>query len=112
MITQIGTTAVYVSDQKAAEEFWTQQVGFEVAARKEMGPGAFWLEVRPKGAQSALVLYPRAAMKEWEEMKPSIVFQCDNFDERPMSSSGPTGKGRRADEPSLGQVPPVRGSGR
>ena len=81
MITQIGTTAVYVSDQKAAEEFWTQQVGFEVAARKEMGPGAFWLEVRPKGAQSALVLYPRAAMKEWEEMKPSIVFQCDKFDE-------------------------------
>jgi lactoylglutathione lyase len=80
MITNIGTAAVYVSDQKTAEEFWTKKIGFEVATKKEMGPGAYWLEVMPKGAQSALVLYPRSEMKEWEEMKPSIVFQCDNFD--------------------------------
>lgn len=81
MITQIGTAAVYVSDQKAAERFWTEQVGFEIAAKKTMGGDAYWLEVRPKGAQSALVLYPRTGMKEWEEMKPSIVFICDDFDE-------------------------------
>jgi lactoylglutathione lyase len=81
MITQIGTAAVYVSDQKAAEDFWTKKIGFEVSSKKEMGGGAYWLEVKPKGAQSALVLYPRSGMKEWEEMKPSIVFQCDNFDE-------------------------------
>jgi lactoylglutathione lyase len=80
MITQIETAAVYVSDQQAAEEFWTKKIGFEVSAKNEMSPGMFWLEVKPKEAQTALVLYPRAAMKEWREMKPSIVFKCDNFD--------------------------------
>lgn len=81
MITNLGTAAVYVSDQKTAEDFWTEKVGFEVSAKKDMGGGAYWLEVRPKGSQSALVLYPRTAMKEWREMKPSIVFECDHFDQ-------------------------------
>ena len=81
MITKIGTAAVYVSDQPAAEEFWTKKMGFEVVAKKEMGGGLYWLEVAPKGGQSALVLYPRSAMQDWERMKPSIVFECDDFDE-------------------------------
>ena len=80
MIVNLATAAVYVSDQKTAEEFWTQKVGFELADKKKMGPDTYWLEVRPRGAESALVLYPRSAMKGWEEMKPSIVFQCDDFD--------------------------------
>lgn len=75
MITQIKTAAVYVSDQREAEDFWAKKIGFEVAAKNEMGDGLYWLEVRPRGAYSALVLYPRSAMKEWNEMKPSIVFQ-------------------------------------
>ena len=90
MITKIGTAAVYVSDQKAAEEFWTSKMGFEVVAKNEMGENLYWLEVTPKGGQSALVLYPRSAMKEWEQMKPSIVFECDNFDEtfKQLKASG------------------------
>jgi predicted enzyme related to lactoylglutathione lyase len=81
MITKIGTAAVYVSDQPAAEEFWTKKIGFEVAAKKEMGGGLYWIEVAPPGGQSALVLYPRSIMEGWEQMKPSIVFECDDFDE-------------------------------
>jgi predicted enzyme related to lactoylglutathione lyase len=81
MITKIATAAVYVSDQPAAEEFWTKQMGFEVTTKKEMGPGFYWLEVAPKGAQSALVLYVRSAMKGWEQMKPSLVFECDDFEQ-------------------------------
>ena len=81
MITKIQTAAVYVSDQNAAEDFWTKKIGFEVAAKKEMGNGNYWLEVKPPGAQSALVIYPRTAMKGWKEMKPSIVFECDDFDQ-------------------------------
>jgi lactoylglutathione lyase len=80
MITEIATAAVYVSDQKVAEDFWARKIGFEVSAKNDMGDGAYWLEVKPKEAGSALVLYPRSAMKGWEEMKPSIVFRCENFD--------------------------------
>lgn len=78
MIRQIATVAVYVDDQQAAKKFWTEKVGFEVVAEFPMGPSAFWLEVAPKGAQTRLVLYPKSMMKNWNELKASIVFECDN----------------------------------
>jgi predicted enzyme related to lactoylglutathione lyase len=79
MITRIATAAVYVEDQQKAKTFWLEKAGFELIRETPMGPGGSWLEVAPKGAQSALVLYPRAMMKGWEEMKPSIVFECDDI---------------------------------
>lgn len=44
-----------------------------------MGPDGEWLEVGPQGAESCLVIYPRAMMGDWEERKPSIVFECDDI---------------------------------
>ncbi|AIE59048.1 VOC family protein [Bacillus methanolicus] len=79
MITKIATAAVYVEDQQKAKAFWTEKVGFEVFRETPMGPGGSWLEVGPKGAETALVLYPKAMMKGWEQMKPSIVFVCDDI---------------------------------
>ena len=80
MIKHISTQAVYVSDQKAAEKFWTEKVGFVVTAKHDMGNGSSWLEVAPKGAQSRIVLYPKSLMEDWEKRGPSIVFQCDDVD--------------------------------
>lgn len=79
MIKQIATVAVYVEDQQKAKEFWTEQVGFEVRVEQPMGPGATWLEVAPAGAASALVIYPKAMMPNAGELKPSIVFVCDDI---------------------------------
>ncbi len=79
MIKQIATVAVYVEDQQKALEFWTQKAGFEVYANHPMGPAANWIEVGPKGAGSRLVLYPRTMMKNWQEQKASIVFECDDI---------------------------------
>jgi lactoylglutathione lyase len=55
-----------------------------------MGPNASWLEVGPQGAETALVIYPKSMMKGWEEMKPSLVFVCDDIDEtyRKMKEKG------------------------
>jgi lactoylglutathione lyase len=78
MIKQILTVAVYVEDQQKAKEFWTKKVGFEVAAEHQMGPNAYWLEVGPKNAESKLVIYPKSMMTNWNELKPSIVFGCDD----------------------------------
>ncbi|MBA2874732.1 VOC family protein [Thermaerobacillus caldiproteolyticus] len=78
MIKRIATVAIYVEDQQKAKEFWTEKAGFEVVAEHPMGPNAFWLEVAPKGAQTALVIYPKTMMKDWNERKPSIVFECDD----------------------------------
>ena len=79
MIQQIATIAVYIEDQQRAVKFWTEQVGFEICRDQPMGPGGSWIEVGPKGAQTCLVLYPRAMMPNWTELKPSIVFVCDDI---------------------------------
>lgn len=79
MITKIATAAVCVEDQQKAKAFWTEKVGFDVFAEREMVPGSYWLEVGPKGAETALVIYPKSMMKNWAELKPSIVFVTDDI---------------------------------
>jgi len=76
---KIATAAVYVDDQKQALEFWTKKVGFEVHSKHEMGPDASWIEVGAKDAESCIVIYPKSMTKDWNERKPSIVFECDNI---------------------------------
>ncbi|PLR99838.1 VOC family protein [Bacillus sp. T33-2] len=80
MIKRIATVGVYVEDQQKAKTFWTEKVGFIVKAERQMGPNAYWLEVAPEGAETALVIYPRSMMKNWEELQPSIVFECENIE--------------------------------
>ncbi|MFQ5934108.1 MAG: VOC family protein [Dehalococcoidia bacterium] len=80
MITNVRTAAVYVSDQEAALRFYTEKLGFEVRRTESMGRHGSWLEVAPPGAQSRLVIYPRAMMEDWEQRKPSIVFGCDDIE--------------------------------
>ena len=78
MITNVTTVAVYVTDQEAALRFYTEKLGFEVRRNEPMGPGGSWIEVAPPGAQTRVVIYPRAMMKGWEHLKPSIVFGCED----------------------------------
>jgi lactoylglutathione lyase len=79
VIEKIATAAVYVEDQKKALDFWTEQVGFKVQREKPMGPDARWIEVGPAGAASCLVIYPKSMMPDWQQRKPSIVFECENL---------------------------------
>jgi len=80
VITHIGTVAVYVTDQEMALRFWTDQVGFELKSERPMTESARWLEVGPERADSALVLYPKALMDDWEARKPSVVFVVDDIE--------------------------------
>ena len=81
MINWVATQAVYVSDQRASEDFWKNKVGFEIVTRRDIGNGLYWLEVAPHGAQSRLVLYPRSLLKDWQERRPSIVFECEDVEQ-------------------------------
>jgi lactoylglutathione lyase len=80
MIGPIKTVGVYVEDQQAAKAFYIEKLGFTVRKEMPMGPTTVWLEVAPPGAETAIVLYPRGMMKNWAEMKPSIVFHCDDVE--------------------------------
>ncbi|MCM3556951.1 MULTISPECIES: VOC family protein [Brevibacillus] len=90
MIKKIATVAVYVADQAKAREFWTEKVGFVVHRDEPMTPNASWLEVGPEGAESHLVIYPKAMMPGSEQMKASIVFECEDIDKayQEMSQRG------------------------
>jgi len=58
MITHIGSTTVFVSDQDRAVEFYVDKLGFEKRSDQHMGPDQpRWIEVAPPGSQTALVLY-------------------------------------------------------
>jgi predicted enzyme related to lactoylglutathione lyase len=76
---RIATVAIYVENQDVAMRFWTEQVGFTVRRQQPMGPQAAWIEVSAPGAESALVIYPRAMMADWAERKPSVVFDCEDI---------------------------------
>lgn len=79
MIAKIATAAVYMDDQEQAVHFWIEQVGFCVHQEETMGPNAKWIEVGLAQAESCLVLYPKAMMKDWAERKLSIVFECQDI---------------------------------
>ncbi len=58
MIVRINSVTVYVTDQDRALDFYTNKLGFEKRSDNPMGPGApRRIEVVPKGAQTALLLY-------------------------------------------------------
>lgn len=80
MIKNIATVGVYVDDQKKALQFWTDKIGFELRKNIDMGNGMTWMEVGPRGADSCLVLYPKKLMTNFAELKPSIVFVCENIE--------------------------------
>ncbi len=90
MISHVNTVSIYVDDQEKALDFWTGSMGFLVRRSESMGPDARWLEVGPPGAQTCLVLYPRAMMSDWAERKPSVVFQCADIarEHRELSARG------------------------
>ena len=88
MITQVATVSIYVENQQESLNFWTNKIGFEVKVNHPMGPHVNWIELgppsslHPEGTQTccAIVIYPRSLMQNWKELKPSIIFLCDDFD--------------------------------
>jgi catechol 2,3-dioxygenase-like lactoylglutathione lyase family enzyme len=57
-ITQLGRVMVPVADQDAAIAFYTEKLGFSLAADVPFGDGERWIEVAPPGGGAALALVP------------------------------------------------------
>ncbi|MFN8530108.1 MAG: VOC family protein [Anaerolineae bacterium] len=66
MINHIGTVSIFVSDQQRAKAFYTEKLGMELITEQPVYPGAstLWLSVKPKGAQTELILY--LADQNWQ----------------------------------------------
>ncbi|TCZ75491.1 VOC family protein [Paenibacillus albiflavus] len=83
MINKIGQVMLYVNNQEASRDFWTEKLGFEVIADETNGPMR-WIEVAPKGAATSIVLHNKdliAKMNPGMNLgTPSLMYYTDNFD--------------------------------
>jgi catechol 2,3-dioxygenase-like lactoylglutathione lyase family enzyme len=57
-VTQLGRVMVPVSSQDEAIAFYTDKLGFSLAADVPFGDGERWVEVAPPGGGAALALVP------------------------------------------------------
>ncbi len=79
MITGVTSVTVYVEDQNKAKTFWIEKIGFRLLKEIPMGADGSWTEVSPPEGDTVLVIYPRAYMKNWDRMQPSIMFSCKDI---------------------------------
>ncbi|WP_413497694.1 VOC family protein [Carnobacterium maltaromaticum] len=83
MIESVGQVMLYVNDQKAAAEFWTQKVGFTKSTEVDNGDGTFSIEIAPKeSSDTSFVLHDRKLVEKLHpELKlgtPSILFSASS----------------------------------
>jgi catechol 2,3-dioxygenase-like lactoylglutathione lyase family enzyme len=64
-ITQLGRVMVPVADQDKAIAFYTEKLGFSVAADVPFGDGDRWVEVAPPNGGAAIALVPPRG-DEWK----------------------------------------------
>ena len=65
MIKDVSLTGVFVNDQEAAVDFYTNKLGLEKIQDEPYGEGTRWITVSPKGARIRIVL--KKAEKEHEQ---------------------------------------------
>jgi|SRR5699024_5880145 len=78
MITSVASAIIYVSDQDAALEFYRDVLGFEVVMDAEMAEESRWLELRPSGAQTSIVLAAAAAFGKQPGEGAYLTFAADD----------------------------------
>ncbi|MEV7590227.1 VOC family protein [Streptomyces sp. NPDC089922] len=78
MITHIASTTLYVTDQDESLAFYRDVLGFELITDVDMGGGARWLEVRPTGAQTSVVLSKAEAFDKSPGEGAYLIFAADD----------------------------------
>ncbi|MFE7630753.1 VOC family protein [Kocuria sp. NPDC057446] len=78
MITNVASAVLYVGDQEEALAFYRDVLGFDVVTDADMGGGARWLEVRPGGAQTSIVLSAAAAFDRIPGEGAHLTFTADD----------------------------------
>ncbi|MFF0990949.1 VOC family protein [Kocuria nitroreducens] len=78
MITNVASAVLYVADQEEALAFYRDTLGFDVVMDADMGAGARWIEVRPRGAQTSIVLSAAAAFGRSPGEGAYLTFAADD----------------------------------
>jgi predicted enzyme related to lactoylglutathione lyase len=80
MISQVKFASIPVQDQERALAFYRDKLGFEVTTDAPMGPGARWIELRPPGAQTGVVLFTPKGQEDRVGTFTGVSFKCADID--------------------------------
>ena len=78
-IARVRSAQIYCADQDRAKTFWTETLGCELVQDMPMGPepgGKRWIEVRPAGDDTILVLYTPDGQEDRIGTFSSLIFHC------------------------------------
>jgi catechol 2,3-dioxygenase-like lactoylglutathione lyase family enzyme len=78
-ISRVRSAQIYCGDQDRAKRFWTDTLGCELIQDEPMGPDASakrWIEVRPPGDDTILVLYTPDGQEDRIGTFSSLIFHC------------------------------------
>lgn len=78
MITNVAAAVLYVGDQDEALAFYRDILGFDLVTDADMGGGARWIEVRPHGAQTSIVLSAASASGKDPGEGAHLTFTADD----------------------------------
>ncbi len=78
MITNVAAAVLYVGDQDEALAFYRDTLGFELVTDADMGGGARWIEVRPPGAQTSIVVSAASAFGKDPGEGAHLTFTADD----------------------------------
>lgn len=86
MINKVGQIMLYVNDQDAALQFWTEKVGFTIVSEEDNGQGMRWIEMAPvKNAETSLILHNKEFIAKMQpELNlgtPSLMFFSEDLEQ-------------------------------
>src|SRR3954468_14837663 len=80
MIKQVKFVSIPVKDQERALAFYRDKLGFEVTTDAPMGEGGRWIEMRPPGAQTRIVLFTPQGQEDRIGTFSGVSLECDDID--------------------------------
>ncbi|KKJ99530.1 VOC family protein [Micromonospora sp. HK10] len=78
-VTHVKLVSVPVSDQDRARDFYVDLLDFDLIFDNPMGPGGRWIQVAPKGADTALTLVTWFPTMAPGSLK-GLVLETDDLD--------------------------------
>lgn len=78
-VTHVKIVSVPVSDQDRARDFYVDVLGFDLVFDNPMGPGGRWVQVTPKGSDTALTLVTWFPTMAPGSLK-GLVLETDDLD--------------------------------
>lgn len=80
-IKDVRSVGIYVGEQQRALDFWTTAIGCELLMDAPMGEGrdaARWIEVRPLGGRTLLVLFTPDGQEDRIGTFSNVIFAVDD----------------------------------